>query len=109
MVTMEIGKEFRAFDGKPLMEAPGKPIIIKDVLLHYLGTFNSKNGKTMIEAYRLGVKVAGHVEPEITLENAEFNLIKEATQNPAHGALIIGQLQAVIDAAEATKVEATQK
>jgi hypothetical protein len=104
MVTLEIGKEIRTFDGKPIpADATGKPMVIKDVLLHYLGTFNSKNGKSMIEAYQLGVKIAGHVEPEISLENAEFNLVKEAMQNPVHGALIIGQLNAVIEAAEATK------
>lgn len=104
MVTMEIGKEIKTFDGKAIPgDVSGRPMTVKDAVLHYLGTFNSKNGKSMIEAYQLGVKIAGHVEPEISLENAEFNLIKEATQNPAHGALIIGQLNAVIDAAEATK------
>ena len=104
MVTLELGKEMKTFDGKVLPgDATGKAMVLKDVVLHYLGTFNSKNGASMIEAYRLGVKIAGHVEPEIQLENAEFNIIKEATQNPVHGALIIGQLQAVIEAAEATK------
>jgi len=101
---MELGKQINTFDGKSLpADATGKPMVVKDVLLHYLGTFNSKNGKSMIEAYQLGMKIAGHTEAEIQLENAEFNLVKEATQIPQHGALIIGQLQAVIDAAEVTK------
>ena len=104
MVKMEIGKGIRTFDGKPLpADVTGKPMVIKDVLLHYLGTFNSKNGKSMIEAYQLGVKIAGHADPEIEIENAEFNILKEATQTPVHGALIIGQLNAVIEAAEAKK------
>jgi hypothetical protein len=104
MVKMQIGKELTTFEGKPIPADPtGKPMVIKDVLLHYLGTFNSKNGKSMIEAYQLGVKIAAHAEPEIDLENAEFNVLKEATQNPQHGALIIGQLQAAIEEAEATR------
>ena len=104
MVSMSVGREIRTFDGRPLpVDVTGKPMLIKDVLLHYLGTFNSKNGKSMIEAYKLGVKISDYSESEIQLENAEFNIIKEAIQNPVHGALIIGQLQEAIDAAEGTK------
>jgi hypothetical protein len=107
MVKLEIGKVLTTFDGKPISGIDG-PMVLKDVLLHYLGTFHSKNGKSMIGAFTLGQKIAKETDESITLENAEFLLLKEAVQNPVHGALIFGQLQYEMEVAEAGKFEAAK-
>ncbi len=110
MVTLELGKGITTFDGSPLpWDSAGKPTFVKDLVLHYLGTFNSKNGKSMIEAGALGFKIAAYTESEIQLENAELNIIKEATQNPVHGALIVYQFNAALDEAEKTKTSPSGK
>ena len=106
MVTVvELGKVMVTFDGRPIPDFQGNPMSVRDVLLHYLGTYTSKNGKNIIDAYQLGMKIAKHTEATIQLENAEFLILKESVQNPAHGALIMGQIAEVLDRAEETKVD----
>ncbi len=104
MFTLEIGKEIRTFDGRVIsVDATMKPMTIKDVLLHYIGTFNTKDGKRLIEAYKLGLKLSDYYEQTINIENSDWLIIQEAIQTPVHGALIMGQLQEAIEAAEKTK------
>lgn len=104
MYTLEIGKEIKTFDGRTIItDSSMQPMTIKDIVLHYLGVYNSQDGKRLIEAYRLGIRVADCREPTINIENQDFLLIKEAIQKPSHGALIAGQLQEAIEQAETTK------
>jgi len=91
MKTLNLHKEIKDFNGKPISSQNGT-MVMKDLYLHYLGLFTSQNGKDVINAYKLGVIIADCKKDTLEIENADFLLIKQATQKPQHGALAMGQL-----------------
>jgi len=106
MVTIQLSKPICNFAGIPI-PVPGedRDFSIKDLLLHYLGVFTSKDGKTVIRVYDLGIRIQNCKDKEMTIENADFLLLKEASQTPQHGAMVMAQLLKELEATEATKTE----
>ena len=99
MKTLPLDKQIKLFDGQPML-LNDIPFILKDVYLHYLGAYSSKDGKSVINAYKLGIAISNCKEPKIEIENADFLILKEAAQTAHHGALVMGQLYEVLEEVE---------
>jgi len=107
MKTLPLTKSIRDFRGRPMNQQSGEidgngtpimiPMLMKDIYLHYLGVYTSQNGKQVIAAYKLGIAIVDCKDPEMEIENADFLLLKEATQKPMHGALVMGQVYEELD------------
>ena len=102
MKNLPLDKPIEDFTGKPIL-TNNIPLTLKDIYLHYLGVYSSKDGKSVINAYRLGIAISECKEPNFKIENADFLILKEATQTPQYGALVMGQLYEVLDEVEKEK------
>ena len=102
MKTLPLDKPIKNFKGEPIL-LNNIPSTLKDIYLHYLGAYTSKDGKSVINAYKLGIAISNCKEPKIELENADFLILKEATQTPQHGALVMGQLYETLEEVEKEK------
>ena len=102
MKTLPLDKLLKNFKGKPIL-LNNIPSTLKDIYLHYLGSYSSGDGKSVISAYKLGIAISNCKDPKIELENADFLILKEATQTPQHGALVMGQLYEVLEEVEKEK------
>ena len=110
MKILPLTKTINNFKGKPITQSTEEvdeknrplqiPMTLKDIYLHYLGIYSSQKGKQVIAAYKLGIVISDCQDPTIQLENADFLLLKEATQTPQHGALVMGQLYEALEEAE---------
>lgn len=96
-----VNEPLKNFSGNEIVDTEG-PVTIKGMFVHYLGTFKSSKGKDMIGAMKLGQKIFDipDDEEDVLLENAEFTLLKQATQEPQHIALIYGPMFEAIEGAE---------
>lgn len=99
MKTLPLDKPIKDFKGEPIL-LNNVPSTLKDIYLHYLGSYSSKDGKSVINAYKLGIAISNCKEPNYEIENADFLILKEATQTSQHGALVMGQLYEVLEEVE---------
>jgi len=99
MKILQLDKPITDFKGSPIPSLEGI-MTLRDLYMHYLGIYTSNDGKSVICAYRLGLAIAECKEPKIEIENADFVLLKEATQKPQHGALVMGQLYEELERVE---------
>jgi len=104
MKTLQLDKPILNFKGESI-PLPEGIMTLRDLYLHYFGIYTSNDGKSVISAYKLGIAIAGCKEPEIKIENADFILLKEATQKSQHGALVMGQLYEELERIEKAKEE----
>ena len=104
MKTLQLDKPILNFKGETIPSGEGI-MALRDLYLHYLGVYTSNNGKSVICAYKLGLAIAGCKESKVEIENADFVLLKEATQKSQHGALIMGQLYEELERIEKAKKE----
>lgn len=85
MKEINILTEITDFNNKPI-----ENLKFKDILMHQLGSYRSQEGKKTLEVFALGIKIAQYNEDLLSLEEAEYNLLKEiVTSNPAQMAVVI--------------------
>lgn len=112
MVTIQLSKPICNFAGTPIIVAgENREWLLKDLLLQYLGVHSSKERKNSFVTLDFGIRMQRCEDPEMVVENSEYLLLKEATQNPLrtqngvaiHGDMVMSQLWKALDEAEATK------
>jgi hypothetical protein len=100
MKKLDISTVINGFDGEPIIQAD-RPVTVKIMLCHYLGTHSSANGEESILTHKLGQKVYDHnTDGPMDLEDAEYNLIKKVIQPPKHIDLLYAPFFELIKAAE---------
>jgi hypothetical protein len=97
MKRIRVNKVIEGFDGKPIVMG-GEALVVKDMMLQYLGTFASENPQEMIVAFAIGQKVYS-AESYVDLENAEYKIIEKAISKPQHGTVVFVPFKEAIDSA----------
>jgi len=104
MKKINIGKILVGFDQKPLLDENKRFVIAKDILLQYVGMYVSQDGKGRIQTRIFGEKLfKADRNKELEIEDAEFNLLKQMLQKPAHPDIILIQIDEMIDEAKDVK------
>lgn len=102
MKEIIISTEVTDFNNKPMVFFNDENLKFKDILMHQLGSYRSQEGKKTLEVFALGIKIAQCNDDSLSLEDAEFNLLKEVvTSNPAQMAVVVqGRTLLMLDKAE---------
>lgn len=99
MKKVPLTKAVRGWDGRVLL-VEGNPLTVKELLLQYVGTFESEVGKELILARKLGQKIYDSREDLVEIEEPEFSVIKKSTSRPRHIAIVMGFLLEVLEGVE---------
>ena len=89
MKVAYLSELIRSFNGNGIL-VDGSPLTVKDLLLQYVGTFESDKGAELIMARKIGQKIYDCKEPYFEFEDAEWALVKQAISKPKHVALVMG-------------------
>lgn len=108
MKYVNVGKEIKDYDGKSIPGREGT-IKVKDIMNQYVAGFTKENDPDkMILAWRIGQKIYD-ADGEVALEDAEFDLVKEAMKKPQHAAALYGPTYQELITAEEKAKEAEKK
>lgn len=91
MKTLKINDPILSYDGEPLTDnlrdGDDKRILYKDMFIQVLGPMFQGRGAVDVEkvilAHKVGQKLFDCKDESIELEDAEFNLLKEAAESPS--------------------------
>ena len=91
MKTLKIDDPILSYEGKPftdnLRDGADKAIYFKDIFIQVLGPMFQARGavdaEQIILAHKVGQKLFDCESESIELEDAEFNLLKEAAESPS--------------------------
>jgi hypothetical protein len=85
--------------GEPIM-IDSEPVRVKDILIQYLIGYQGKEPKKIILSRKVAQKLFDHKVDKMDLEDAEFDLIKEAIKDPKHPAITMAPVLEAIEEAE---------
>lgn len=93
MKYLTIDRALKTYAGKEILDN-GKVVTIKDILIQYVGQlFDSKDKKENLLAFHLGLRINDCTIGQLKLEDAEFDLVVKATDEPkGHGPMIMGPI-----------------
>lgn len=122
------GESFTKIEGKPeeglcpecqqrqVLMMKTRPLTIGDVVLDYINSYGfppkptTKDLKEMSKMMELGEKIYQSAD-ELTLEDAEFEMLKKVLNPPEHSkvAAVVVQVMRILDDVEDIKVQPVQK
>lgn len=85
-MKVNLDQELKNFDGTNL-----SGISVKAIMIQYLGTYGSQEGKKVIAAYKLGTRVYD-ASGEIELSDSELDIMRDSLQKPQHIAIVYAQI-----------------
>lgn len=107
MKYVNVGKEIMDYEGQPIPGRDGT-VKVKDIMNQYVAGYTKDNDPDkMILAWRIGQKIYDATD-EVALEDAEFDLVKEAMKKPQHAAALFGPTYQELIVAE-EKAKAAEK
>ena len=88
MKKIDLNSKILGFDGKPIRDSDKKrDMVLKDLLLNYVGYFQSQDGAELIAASVLAHKIYKAVGI-IELNEDETKTLKKAVETPRHVAVV---------------------
>ena len=95
-VLKDLDKGINGYDGE-VMLINDKPLIIKDLLMQYLGSFVSQDGKESIAVNAVGQRLYTSKAEETELTDDEYKLLLKATDKPQHISMVYAPMRKTIE------------
>lgn len=97
---INIGKILVGINGEPILTEEKKHLIAKDILIQYVGSHTSEDGRGRIITRLLGEKLfKADSNSDCAIEDSEFNLLKEMLKKPMYPDIISSQIDEMMDEA----------
>lgn len=91
----------KGFGNIPVIDERGGQIIIKNILLQYLGGYVSPDKAEIFMAISVGNKIY-KAKDSVKLEDAEFDFVSKTLQEPKHSAIIMYALYDLLGLSDKT-------
>jgi len=96
-VIKNLDKGITGYDGAEML-INGKPLVIKDLMMQYVGSYVTQDGKESIAVNAIGQKLYDTKKDKVEFTDDEYKLLLKATDKPQHITMVYAPMRLAIEA-----------
>ena len=109
MKSLNVNEVIRSFNDQPVIGADSKPFTIKDLVLQYVGSYETRKPDEHIGVFVIGQKLWVCEAGQLELEDAEFKLLKKTLEIPKHATAVMAPLLKWLERMEKINEDSSDK